>query len=172
MNPYRLLKVLPCMGIILLVTTYLVIHWVWLPPERSFPAISFITYTNASNGKQYALVAVTNHDSCAITFHGYLHSYDGSNNGHWRPIQISLANKTMSPGSSCTAMLEVPPHTNLGMVSFGFHQTHSCAALLRLVFLSGQIRRGIQKRLVSQVKSADSFRHPRVNCFAAIGVCT
>jgi hypothetical protein len=118
MKPYRLLKVLLCMGIILLVATYLVIHWVWLPPERSFPAITFITYTNASSGKQFALVAVTNRDTYAITFRDDFISLEGLNNTHCVKIQSSLADKTMSPSSSCTAMLEVPPHTNLWEVVF------------------------------------------------------
>ncbi|HZF01573.1 MAG TPA: hypothetical protein VE344_06710 [Methylomirabilota bacterium] len=109
------LRILLPAGAILLIAAYAVIHCFLLPPESFPPIITFQTYLYSSDGKQYAIAAINNNDSCAYAFHEKFEAIIDKTNC-WYVIHSSLANQTIAPNSSSIGIFNVPPHSSRWVV--------------------------------------------------------
>jgi hypothetical protein len=67
----------------------------------------------------YAVVAVTNNDSCSCTFLGKCSAFISPTNSLFE-IKSDLGGRTISPHGSCIAIFEVPSHDGhqWGVVAF------------------------------------------------------
>ena len=109
------LRILFGAGVTSLAVTYMVIHYVMLPTEASLPTMVFQAYTNGPSGETYAVVAITNNDSCAYTFRERFEAIIDNTNV-WYVIQSSLAKQTLKPNSSSMGIFQVPPHSALSLI--------------------------------------------------------
>ena len=109
------LRILLGVSVVLLVVTYVVIHFVLLPPEVSPPTMVFKSYSNSPSGKQYVILAITNNDSCTITFNDRGIANLEKTNCYYH-IYFTLENRTLTPGSSSVGIFPVPPHPDKWIV--------------------------------------------------------
>jgi hypothetical protein len=123
------LKIISSAILLLIVINYVAFYYVQRPVAEPSPTFTFLSYSNSPSGQEYALVAVSNIDSCAHTFFENFVAFD-SRCQMGRSVKSSLANQTINPGESYTASFEVPAHTNQWCV-VGFSMRHTLIERIR-----------------------------------------
>lgn len=111
------LRVLVGLLAILLAITCVIVQNSRMPTAVPRPSLSFQCYSNSPSGKTFAIVSVTNNDSCSIEFGREAAAYSSGDSSE-TSIWWSISNQTLRAGGSVVAALEVPPHYGRWYVAF------------------------------------------------------
>lgn len=79
--------------------------------KKPLLAVSFLGYSNSANGQAYAVVGMTNLDSCDLILWGpYLTEFSDKPGASEETTWCSLPNSALRPGSSFRGVAQVPAH--------------------------------------------------------------
>jgi hypothetical protein len=123
------LRILICLLLIMLGITCGIFGYLRAPAEVTGPTVAFQSYSNTPSGQMFAVVAITNNDSCSITIQDGFTAYHSVNQpgiGVWS----SITNHTLPLRIHASCLLRFPPITAGGgwaSMRLATHQRRGCS---------------------------------------------